>query len=165
MGNPEVRLVFDYLKMLETAEWLDSLVAADRAETAFLAFIVGLIEKEPVYRWLDAEGTMLAAQGVIERHLQDEDLSPALIAQRLGISVRTLHRSFSCGDHSVMSLIRQLRIEGARADLLSDRSAAAVSQVAAKWHFSDASHFIRSFKAWYGVTPGVYVHEHEDAGS
>lgn len=165
MGSPEVRLVLDYLKMLGTADWLDSRVAADLAETALLAFIAGLIEKEPVYHWLDAEGTMLAARGVIERHLQDEDLSPALIAHQLGISVRTLHRSFSFSDHSVMSLIRQLRIEGARADLLSGRSATAVSQIAAKWHFSDASHFIRNFKARYGVTPGAYVHEHEDSES
>ncbi|NUP47667.1 MAG: helix-turn-helix domain-containing protein [Catenulispora sp.] len=165
MASPEVRLIFDYLRMLETAEWLDSPGAADLAETALLAFVVGLMEKDPVYHWLDAEGTILAARGVIEQHLQDEDLSPALIAHRLGISVRTLHRSFSCGDQSVMSLIRQLRIEKARADLLSRRSEAAVSQVAAKWHFSDASHFIRIFKARYGVTPGVYVHDHVDAGS
>jgi AraC family transcriptional activator of tynA and feaB len=165
MGGPEARLVLDYLKMLETAEWLDSPVAADLAETAFMAFIAGLIENDPLYHWLDAEGTMMAARGVIERHLQDEDLSPALIAHRLGISVRTLHRSFSYGDQSVMSLIRQLRIERARADLLSGESESVVSQIAAKWHFSDASHFIRIFKARYGVTPGVYVHDHVDARS
>lgn len=159
MASPEVRLVLDYLRMLETAESLDSFAAASLAEAAFMALIVGLLEKEPVYRWLDAEGTMTAARAVIERHLQDENLSPTLIAQRLGISVRTLHRSFSDGDHSVMSLIRQLRIEAARTDLLSGQSAAAVSQVAAKWQFSDASHFIRSFKARYGVAPGVYVQE------
>ncbi|MFF4211481.1 hypothetical protein ACFYZE_19410 [Streptomyces sp. NPDC001796] len=35
--------------------------------------------------------------------------------------------------------------------------AAKVSEIAARRHFSDASHFIRNFKSTYGATPAAYL--------
>ncbi|MFF1956989.1 helix-turn-helix domain-containing protein [Streptomyces sp. NPDC058220] len=32
-----------------------------------------------------------------------------------------------------------------------------VSEIAARWHFADASHFVRSFKKRHGVTPSACV--------
>ncbi|NTW39478.1 MAG: helix-turn-helix domain-containing protein, partial [Cellulomonadaceae bacterium] len=39
--------------------------------------------------------------------------------------------------------------------LLLDES---VTQIAARWTFTDAAHFSRMFKATYGVTPSSYRH-------
>ncbi|WP_177309321.1 helix-turn-helix transcriptional regulator [Streptomyces sp. ok210] len=111
---------------------------------------------------MDPDEAILTARAVIEQNLENEDLTPALVANKIGVSVRTPHRLFSASDYSVMSLIRQLRMERARIDLLSSDSTNGVSYAAAKWHFSDASHFIRNFKQTYGLTPRSYVQENQN---
>ncbi|MGW1542003.1 helix-turn-helix domain-containing protein [Streptomyces sp. NPDC002309] len=40
---------------------------------------------------------------------------------------------------------------------------ARVTEIAARWQFADASHFIRQFKACYGATPVAYVRSHANA--
>jgi AraC-like DNA-binding protein len=79
------------------------------------------------------------------------DLDPRAIADALHASVRTLHRAFATSEVSVMELVRQRRLERARADLLS--TTCTVSEIAARWHFTDSSHFIRAYKKRYGETP------------
>ncbi|WP_433453909.1 helix-turn-helix domain-containing protein [Streptomyces sp. CA-142005] len=160
MARPEVRLIFDYLTMLRTADMLDSPVASEMAEKSFLSLLAGLLEHDSPSGRIGREDAVLVARSVIEQNLESKDLTPAFVAGKLGISVRALHRAFSASECSVMSLIRQLRMEKARSDLLSSDPATCVSLTAAKWHFSDASHFIRSFKQTYGLTPKSFVQEH-----
>lgn len=93
-----------------------------------------------------------AAEECIEsRLLADPDLDPRAIADALHVSVRTLHRAFADREASVMELVRQRRLERARADLLS--TTCTVAEIAARWHFTDSSHFIRAYKKRYGETP------------
>ncbi|MEV8559094.1 helix-turn-helix domain-containing protein [Streptomyces sp. NPDC051917] len=68
------------------------------------------------------------ARNVIEKNLERGDLSPAVIG-----------------------------LQRAHGDLIKLGSAAKVSEIAARWHFSDASHFIRNFKSTYGVSPAAYL--------
>ncbi|MFE1520923.1 helix-turn-helix domain-containing protein [[Kitasatospora] papulosa] len=103
------------------------------------------------------------AREVIERSIEDPDISPIIIARTLGISVRTLHRSFSTSDESVMSLVRRRRLQRAHEDLVQSGDIAKVSEIAARWLFSDASHFIRNFKSIYGTTPAAYLRSLEDS--
>ncbi|MFD5065101.1 helix-turn-helix transcriptional regulator [Streptomyces sp. NPDC058394] len=103
------------------------------------------------------------AREVIERSIEDPDISPALIASTLGISVRTLHRSFSTSNESVMSLVRRRRMQKAHEDLVQSDDIAKVSEIAARWLFSDASHFIRNFKSIYGATPAAYLKSLENS--
>ncbi|GGN13727.1 AraC family transcriptional regulator [Streptomyces fuscichromogenes] len=163
LAGPEGQLIFEYLDMLRTTDLLDSQAASMMAERAFVSLVAGLLEGNSVQGPTDMGSIILTAKKVIEKNLEREDLSPALVAGRLGISVRTLHRAFSAGDQSVMSLIRQLRMEGARRDLLSSDETDVISRAAAKWHFSDASHFIRNFKSVHGVTPRAYMAERSEA--
>ncbi|MEW1569489.1 helix-turn-helix domain-containing protein [Streptomyces sp. NPDC093509] len=159
---PAAKLLFAYLNMLRTSDILDSLRASELAERAFLTLLSGVIEGENVPTRIDPDESILTARAIIEQNLENGDLTPALVANELGVSVRTLHRLFSASDHSVMSLIRQLRMERARVDLLSTGSVNGISCAAAKWHFSDASHFIRNFKQIYGITPRSYVQENSN---
>ncbi|MDX3072798.1 helix-turn-helix transcriptional regulator [Streptomyces sp. MI02-7b] len=80
-----------------------------------------------------------------------------MIAGILGVSLRTLHRSFSATDESIMTFMRRRRLQNAHDDLLRCGNPVGVSEIAARWHFSDASHFIRAFKAAYGTTPAAYL--------
>lgn len=101
--------------------------------------------------------TLAAAQQFIARRLDDPNLSPPMIARSLHTSVRTLHRAFREADDSVMGYVRRQRLDRARAELLVPGTH--VGEVAARWHFSDTSHFIRQFKIAYGTTPASFVKE------
>ncbi|WP_432849467.1 helix-turn-helix transcriptional regulator [Amycolatopsis sp. CA-161197] len=96
-----------------------------------------------------------AARDLADRLLPDADLSPAVPARHLNVSVRTLHRAFATCDESVTAYVRRRRLDHARADLATGR--ATVSEVAARWQFSDSSHLIRAFKSRYGRTPTEFV--------
>jgi AraC-like DNA-binding protein len=52
-----------------------------------------------------------------------------------------------------MGHVRERRLDRARAELLS--TSLTVSELAARWHFTDSSHFIRAFRARYGATPNA----------
>lgn len=98
-----------------------------------------------------------AAKNVIENNLDAPDLSPEMIARTLKVSLRTLHRHFAKTGEPVMAFTRRRRMQEAHDDLVRSKRATAVSEVAARWRFSDASHFIRSFKSHYGMTPAAYL--------
>ncbi|WP_079146961.1 helix-turn-helix domain-containing protein [Streptomyces griseochromogenes] len=64
---------------------------------------------------------------------------------------RPLHGAFTASGASVMEHVRRRRLERARADLLS--TTWTVSEIAARRHFTDSSHFIRACRKRYGETP------------
>ncbi|MDW8808815.1 helix-turn-helix domain-containing protein [Streptomyces scabiei] len=170
-GSPEVGLFVHFLEALEKSrDDLDrSAGARSIALDSCATLLAGILATPQETRTGadaddDREATLRAARHAIEKHLDRPDLSPALIARALGVSLRTLHRSFSGSNDSVMSFARRLRLQGAHDDLVRTGGAAGVSEIAARWNFSDASHFIRNFKEFYGTTPAAYVlaHRHRD---
>lgn len=99
----------------------------------------------------------LRVRSFILDHLGEPWLSPTAIAAAHGISVRSLHRL--CEEHGtrVGELIRTERLAHCRRDLsdplLGDQP---VHLIAARWGFTDASHFSRAFRAVYGLPPGEH---------
>ncbi|NGO10062.1 helix-turn-helix domain-containing protein [Streptomyces sp. HC44] len=98
-----------------------------------------------------------AAKGLANSHLADPELSPAMLARELNISVRTLQRAFAAVGESVTTYIRHRRLEEARLALTAPSGRWSVSELAAHWQFADSSHFIRAFKKHYGQTPTEYA--------
>jgi AraC-like DNA-binding protein len=100
--------------------------------------------------------THAAALADIEEHLADEDLSPAATAQRLGVSVRWLHRLFAGERRSYAATVRRLRLERAWHDLRDPaRRHLRVIDVAAAAGFADVTSFHRAFRREFGRTPGA----------
>ncbi|MEV1079492.1 helix-turn-helix domain-containing protein [Streptomyces sp. NPDC050211] len=99
-----------------------------------------------------------AAKDLANIHLADPELSPAMLARQLNVSVRTLQRAFAATGESVAAYIRGRRLEEARLALTAPSGRRpSVSELAAHWHFADSSHFIRAFKKRYGQTPADYA--------
>ncbi|MFD3307536.1 helix-turn-helix domain-containing protein [Streptomyces sp. NPDC058694] len=98
-----------------------------------------------------------AAKDLADSHLADPELSPAMLARELRVSVRTLQRAFATAGESATAYIRDRRLEEARLALTAGPGRPSVSELAAHWQFADSSHFIRAFKKRYGRTPTEYA--------
>jgi AraC family transcriptional activator of tynA and feaB len=104
-----------------------------------------------------APALVQAAKDLADRRLADPELSTAMLARELNVSVRTLQRAFTTAGESVTAYIRQRRLEEARLALTVPAGGLNVSDLAAHWQFADSSHFIRAFKKQYGRTPTDYA--------
>ena len=86
--------------------------------------------------------------------LDDPELTPAKVAAKAGVSVRTLHRVFQASGETFWSWIRDRRLERCYAELtaptLSKRS---ITEVAFRWGFNELTTFDRNFRKRYGASP------------
>ncbi|SDI97601.1 helix-turn-helix domain-containing protein [Nonomuraea jiangxiensis] len=99
----------------------------------------------------------LRVQAFVEQHLDRADLTPSLIAAGHHISTRYLHRLFQRQGLTVRGWIQQRRLERCRHDLADPGlDGRPVSQIAARWGWTDSSHFNRAFRAAYGMPPAAY---------
>ncbi|WP_406320129.1 helix-turn-helix transcriptional regulator [Streptomyces sp. NBC_01637] len=169
---PEVRFLVNFLEAIEkSSDDLDRStstqnIALDTCASLFSGMLSDRSDRpnSTIQDHPNANATMKAAQNVIEKSLDRHDLSPAMIAQMVGVSVRTLHRSFSESNDSIMAFTRRRRLQKAHGELMRLGSEAKISEIAARWHFADASHFIRHFKSFYGATPAAYLKNNGRAG-
>jgi AraC-like DNA-binding protein len=88
----------------------------------------------------------------LRANLADPKLGHDTVAAAHHMSGRTLHRLFSTEEQSVSQLIRSMRLDAIHRELTSD-TAHSISQIAARWGLHDMPHFIRIFRAAYGVRP------------
>lgn len=105
----------------------------------------------------DTSGARLEiVQILIDRHLTDESLSPRWLAEKLGVSLRTLQDDFSVFGATPTSLIRMRRLHLAKQQLLQQKSTGAkpnIAEVALSTGFNDVSYFNRSFREMFHCTP------------
>lgn len=95
-----------------------------------------------------------AAQDEAERSLGDPELSPVMVAARVGISVRYLHRLFADTGSSFGRWVLTRRLERCRRDLQDPaRRHWTIAQVALEHGLADPGYFSRAFRAQYGMTP------------
>ena len=138
--------------------------ASDR--TRFLEHVVHAIET--LSRHLAVEFKLIeprraafldSAEEVIRTNLADPDLSPAMIASELSVSLRTLYSVFDHAETSVAGTIRRLRLDKCVADLIDpSQRHQPVGRIGAKWGFTSPSHFSAMFRRHYGVSPTEYRH-------
>lgn len=63
-----------------------------------------------------------------------------------------------------MACVRRRRLQKAHDELMDPDATAGIAEIAARWRFSDTSHFIRNFKSGYGATPAAYVRDRRAVG-
>lgn len=98
----------------------------------------------------------LAVLAHIGQHLLDPELCHHSVATEFGMSARSLDRLFGDETSTVTATIRDMRLDGARRDLRTERAArSTVSAIAGRWCFSDAAHFSRLYKSKFGISPSA----------
>jgi len=92
---------------------------------------------------------LLMEQEPLGRHVVMQD-----VAAKLGVGVRTLVRAFQASFKvSPTSFFRALRMSHGRWELVHTEKS--IGSIAVDHGFSDASHFTRLFRKYYGVTPAM----------
>ncbi|MBI4986635.1 MAG: helix-turn-helix domain-containing protein [Rhodocyclales bacterium] len=101
-----------------------------------------------------AAARLQAALRWIELNFAETGVAPAQAAAQLGISARYLHKLFETTGLSFSETLARRRLQACRGALLDpalDRRS--IAEIALSCGFGDISHFNRSFRAAYGLTP------------
>jgi len=154
----EVRLLAAHANTVE-------LTASDLGQAGVEAAHSTLIELAKAVargRFDDAEPLLApalaqAARELAESRLADPELSPAMLARELHVSVRTMQRAFASAGEPAAAYIHRRRLEEARLTLSAPSNRLSITELAAYWQFGDGSHFTRAFKKHYGLTPTEYA--------
>ncbi|MCK8616706.1 helix-turn-helix domain-containing protein [Gordonia sp. C13] len=151
-SSPSAQLLTTYLDSLSSTLPLLTQSSLTAARNATLELLIGALRPGDA-GVTSASGPAMreSMNRYIERHLLDQHLSPGVIAQAHGVSVRTVNRVFNATGQTVSDLIRVRRLARARVDLAETTQS--IASIANKWGFSDASHLSRTFKSHYGTSP------------
>jgi transcriptional regulator GlxA family with amidase domain len=88
------------------------------------------------------------------QHLRDPQLSVPLIAERLELSPRQIHRLFANEPMSLMRWIWAERLNQCHRELTSNTSEQRpLSDIAYAWGFNDQAHFSRAYRQRFGLSP------------
>jgi AraC-like DNA-binding protein len=102
---------------------------------------------------LARESSLVARVRALVREGPDAVGTVEQLAQRWGMSVRTLKRKLAAHDTSFSELVTAQRREVSMQLL---RGGASVEKIADRLGYSDAQNFSRAFRRWTGVTPSAY---------
>lgn len=100
------------------------------------------------------ESTTATVRRLIEEHLGEHLLDLTSIAQRMGLTPRTLQRRLKDEGTSFQAVFDDLRLQAAKEELLGQDTD--IETIAAMLGYSEPANFYRAFKAWTGLTPGEF---------
>ena len=106
---------------------------------------------------LQPELQMEAMLAFCRQNLHDPELSPQRVADRFGISVRTLHLRFAQIGETFGRWVLEHRLEACRTALRDENQRGLnISDIAYRWGFNDLSHFNKVFRARFDQTPSEW---------
>lgn len=162
--TPVGKLVFRFLQsFVEDIDAYD-----DPSAITAIEMFLGLLSKAMQSDRLLVEATSRTTRfqrilSYIDTNLTESDLSPTAVAEAHRISVRYLNMLFSQKNITVAAWIKDQRLEACLDDLRQPKELKSISEISYKWHFSDASHFSRSFKAKFGTTPAAWRSQNQQS--
>jgi AraC-like DNA-binding protein len=100
---------------------------------------------------------LLRATQAIELRLSDPELSPALVAEHVGISLRYLQKLFEDSGQNANHYIRRRRLERSYQDLADPLyTDLSIAEISYRWGFNDSAYFSRAFRDRYGISPSQH---------
>jgi AraC-like DNA-binding protein len=108
-------------------------------------------------------GRLSLARRLIARNISRTTLSPALVAELLGISVRHLHILFESTNESFAQTVTTERLAESRRLLTLPREQS-ISEIALACGFNSLATFYRAFQAAHGMSPGSFRAAHGEGG-
>jgi AraC family transcriptional regulator, positive regulator of tynA and feaB len=102
--------------------------------------------------------TLIRLRAAIEQALPYRELKCQDVAERAGISVRYANALLAKEGTSLERLLQKRRLENCH-KAPPEASGRSISEIAFAWGFSDVSHFSKTFKNAYGVSPRDFRRE------
>jgi AraC-like DNA-binding protein len=158
--RPGTRLVHRYMNSL----WQEARHSTDGLrEPVYAGILVEMLAScidcaEPSLA-LRPDPLFLSVQRIVSERLDDPTLSPAAIAEELGVSLRTLQAAASRSGSTLTQYIAGQRLHRA-ARLLLALPHVSITDVAFRCGFSDSSYFSRRFHEFFGTSPREYRARH-----
>ncbi len=156
------RTLLSFYRELLAAEGAVSARADEQGalQEVILALLGPALTVEPTSAGLVAQPSAMqrrVAETFILERLHEASLSPAQVAQGIGVSLRQLYRLFAEDAMGISEWIRHRRLARCAADLRDGtQNHLPITEIAFRWGFSDAAHFSRAFKQQFGVAPRDY---------
>ncbi|MHC2334870.1 helix-turn-helix domain-containing protein [Bradyrhizobium sp. USDA 4454] len=100
-------------------------------------------------------GRLSLARRLITRHLAKPALSPGMVAEMLGVSIRYVHVLFEATGASFSQTVTAERLRESRR-LLRKKPPRPIADVALSCGFGSLATFYRTFSASEGLSPGEY---------
>lgn len=94
----------------------------------------------------------------IERHMHDPEYTLSDLSNQVGMSLRHIQKLFNGEDTTPRAWLYQSRLERARRYLVA--TSLTVAEISERVGFRDASHFSRTFRDRFAVSPGQYRKDH-----
>jgi AraC-like DNA-binding protein len=98
-------------------------------------------------------GHLHRCEHFIRTHLDDMRLTPQMVADGCGISLRYLHQIFEGEGITVCAHIRNQRLLMCDALLRDPNCRKSISEIAYQWGFADQAQFSRNYRGRFGCTP------------
>lgn len=148
-------LTADDIRSLELS-LLELVTTAVSAQSRDSALLPGSVAKNALARRALQTADLL---------LSNPDLSPALLAQRIGISLRYLQQIFEAMGENANHYIRRQRLARCHRDLADPLyGGQSIAEICYRWGYSDAAYFSRSFREAYGLSPSEHRARARGAG-
>lgn len=128
---------------------------AEEDGNAFEDALIALLKPTIYYKNIGViDSLKLKAERYILENLSHDHLSPKLVADHIGVSLRHLYRLFETQNQSVNKYIQMKRLEKVYYELRDlKNNKLSITEIALKWGFSDSAHFSKIFKKYYGLSP------------
>ncbi|PXY23261.1 AraC family transcriptional regulator [Prauserella sp. PE36] len=131
-------------------------------ESAFVELVGAVLAELPSpARTASSHAIFSSARRLIDQRLGEEELDTTSVALALHVSPRHLQKAFQRHGTTVAAWIRARRLERCARELtdplLADEP---VSAIRSRFGFHDASHFARTFKAQFGMSPREFRRHH-----
>lgn len=155
-NKPEVALASSLIRSIKNA--IEAAPDADweTYENVLLDIITSALHHLPETDRHVAKGGVQRREAcaVIEKNLGNPELNVSLIAEELGTSTRSIQRIFGDMGFTPRGYILERRIDAAAEQLKRpDCQHLSITDICYSMGFSDLSHFVRSFRRKFGVSP------------
>ena len=156
--NPESRVASSYMAIFPATAGLVSQAAeeiiCEQALDLIAIAIAKTMQGSPARISTARSLAVLNIRAAIESRLSDAKLDPSVVAAAAGISIRYANALLAEENTSLYRLIQTRRLARCRRCLEDPTQAhRTISEIAYGWGFSDMTHFARSFKKAYGLSP------------
>jgi AraC-like DNA-binding protein len=129
--------------------------------TAIASLVGALVHGVPASDLVSDRTSNEAMRASIEyhvaRHLLYGDTSAPAVARQFGISVRKLHLLFEGAPATFGQTVMRIRAQQCAADLVANYGCTTLTDLAAKWGFSDLTHLNRVFRQHFGCRAAEYA--------